>query len=484
MAPGGTGSLLGEQGPLRGRRLIREAVHSSSLDDHPELARYPAVARADTEPGWGWDWQPESDASWWDDLPGWAGDLVTGAVAQELAAELDVAGWFGDRPAVRRRLRDPGAPPAEVVRSAWIASFNPGLGWSRPDFGDSDPVGWALWDDPMDAFTWPQLNGCPNATSQAEPYTAGHTRTINRISDVAVGDLVFVLRTPPTDDQRRPVPDRCRLRRQAHLVGVWWCEVKINFPHVDGWSYPAAHCVPLVRFNEKVPIKQTRDWVPELHEVTALKLPGGIRTLTETEALALSAACSLPTEIFTVPNADLPALASALRRLDTGPVAPQREYMRSAAARYERTRAIELSAMEAVETAHVNDGFAVVDVSRKRRIGFDLAVGHPSTPEIWKQIEVKGTDKANDSGVAITDHELAAARDSVAEGLDRWWLMSVTQARHPDYQVIHERSDRDVASSWQDRVVNPGAAAANPLQRLTELPAKSWQTPPRSTGPV
>ena len=72
---------------------------------------------------------------------------VTNTVAAELSADLEAAGWHGDRPRVRRRLRDPGESPARVVRSAWIASFNPGLGWSDPGFGDSDPMDWDLWDD-------------------------------------------------------------------------------------------------------------------------------------------------------------------------------------------------------------------------------------------------------------------------------------------------------------------------------------------------
>ena len=399
---------------------------------------------------------------------------MTGSVAEHLSAELEEAGWYSDRPSIRRQLRDPGLGPKRVVRSAWIASFNPGLGWTDLEFGDSDPLSWRLWENPMDGLQWPQLNGCPRGTSQAEPYTAPHTKVVNMISDVAVGDLVFVLRTPPTDQSRRPVADRRGLPRQAHLVGLWWCEVKINFPHTDGGSYPAAHCVPLVLFDEPVPVRRTRGWVPELHDVTALKLPGGIRTLTEVEAIALASACSLPTGIFTVPSADLPAMAAALRTIHTGPIAPQREYMNSAAARYERTRAVELAAMEAVEAAHVEDGFAVVDVSRTRRIGFDLAVGHPSTEGIMKQIEVKGTDRKDDSLVAITDHELAAAQASHAERRQRWWLISVTKARHPSHREMHEHADTEVVTDWAGRVVNPGAALNSPLKILRDLPAESW----------
>lgn len=477
MAESRRSPLLGDQGPLRGRRVIREGAPATSLEEEPDLSEYQLSAAANTRRGYGWQWDAGSEAGWWDGLPQWAEHLVTGEVAEHLSVELEEAGWHSDRPVTRRRLRDAGSAPEQVVRSAWIASYNPGLGWSDAGFGISDPMDWDLWDDPASALWWPQLNGCPWATSQAEPHSAAHTRVINRISDVAVGDLVFVLRTPPTDELRRPIPDRLGWPKQAHLVGIWWCEVKINFPHVDGWSYPAAHCVPLVFFDEPVPVRRTRDWVPELHEVTALKLPGGIRTLTETQAFALAAACSLPTEVFTVPNTDLPALAVALRTLDTGPIAPQREYMRSATARYERTRAIELAAMEAVETAHVTDGFAVVDVSRTRRIGFDLAVGHPSTEDISKQIEVKGTDKKDDSTVAITDHELAAAQASVKEEAQRWWLVSVTQARHPDHRRMHDHSDSEITTSWTERVVNPGASSKNPLKSLTKLPSTAWETP-------
>ena len=474
MDPTSDQQLLGESGPLRGRRVFREGTTSLSLREADGLRSYREGVLMGTEPGWGWDWGVDAEGGWWDYQAGWARDLVTGAVASNLLAEMASAGVHRTRPADRRRLRDPGAPPARVTRSAWIASYNPGLGWSDPAFGDSDPLNWALWTDPADALEWPQLDGSPNATSQAEPRSAGHTKVINMIDDVAVGDLIFVLRTPPTDSQRTPIPDRRRLVRQAHLVGVWWCEVKVRFPHVDGRSYPAAHCVPLVLFDEPVPVRRTREWVPELHDVTALKLPGGIRMVTESQALALSAACSLPTEIFTVPNTDLPALAAALRTLDTGPIAPQREYMRSATARHERTRAIELAAMQVVESAHVKDGFAVVDVSRTRRIGFDLAVGHPSTDDISKQVEVKGTDRKDDSAVAITDHELAAAQASVAEGEQRWWLISVTQARHPDHRSMHDHGDQEVTTSWTNRVVNPGSSARNPLRALTKLPRAAW----------
>ena len=475
MVKGQRDQLMGEVGPLRGRRVFRESARSIAADQWSGLGDYGASALPAPPLEYGWYWSAESDAEWWDELPAWAEQLVARHVAPQLQDDLEAAGCFSDRPTKRRRLLDPGKPPERVVRSAWIASYNPGLGISIPGFGSSDPMEWRLWCDTYDAFTWPQLNGCPYATSQAVPHTSAHSKVINMISDVAVGDLVFVLRTQPTDVDGNPVPDPLAWRRQSHLVGVWWCEAKLTFPHSDGFTYPTAHCVPLVLFDEAVPIKQTRDWVPELHGVTALSLPGGIRTLTETQALALAAACSLPTDIFTVPNADLPALAGALRALDTGPVAPQREYMRSAAARYERNRAVELAAMHVVERSHVDAGFAVLDVSRTRRIGFDLAVGHPSTEQIWKQIEVKGTDKKDDSAVAITDHELAAAEASVSEGEDRWWLISVTQARHPTYQRLHEHSDREIAAEWVDRVVNPGAALSNPLRRLTKLPSTAWQ---------
>ncbi len=183
-------------------------------------------------------------------------------------------------------------------------------------------------------------------------------------------------------------------------------------------------------------------------------------------------------DIFTVDNADLPALATALRSLDTGPVQPMRRYMVDAAARYERTRDIELAAMVAVKDLYLSQGYAVADVSRSRRIGYDLAVGHPYCESIVMQVEVKGTDKATDAGVMLTSHEFDAARQSIDALNQRWWLYTVTKARHLKHRQLTAYRDSEVYPSWDTRVVNPGAAAARPLRRLDRLPAAAWNDQP------
>jgi hypothetical protein len=249
---------------------------------------------------------------------------------------------------------------------------------------------------------------------------------------------------------------------------------KASYPAVDGWTYPLAYCAPLVRFDEPVPVAMARERVPELSSVTGLSLPGGIKSLSEGQAVVLAAVCSLPMEIFTVDNGDLPALAAALRGLDTGPVRPMRRYMVDAAARYQRTRDIELAAMVAVKDLYLSQGYAVADVSRSRRIGYDLAVGHPSCEDIIMQLEVKGTDKGSDAGVMITSHGFEAARQSVAASDERWWLYTVTKARHLKHRHLTPYRDREIHPGWDARVVNPGAAAVRPLRRLDRLSATAW----------
>ena len=412
----------------------------------------------------------------WDEVPEWQRILIGDTVAGELAADLEAAGWYRPRPNSRRRLRNSGPQPAEVRRVAWLARFNPGLSVGPTAvFDDSDPISFYSWNDPVAALEWAQLSGEPYRTSQAEPYSRAHRTVANLIEDVAVGDLVFILRTPPTDVDGKSLPDPRQWRRQAHLVGVWWVEAKASYPHVDGWTYPLAYCVPLVLFDEPVPVAMAREWVPELASVTGLSLPGGIKSITEGQAAVLAAACSLPMEIFTIDNADLPALAAALRGLDTGPVRPMRQYMVSAAARYERTRDIELAAMVAVKDLYLSNGYAVADVSRSRRIGYDLAIGHPFCEDIVMQIEVKGTDKATDRGVMITSHEFEAARQSIDATDQRWWLYTATKARHLNHRQLTPYRDCEINPSWGHRVVNPGAVDARPLRRLDRLPATAWQ---------
>ena len=414
-------------GPLKGERSWRRAgqVGPSLEEVAGHLEPHP-IAGVDIDDGWAWEEMPE-----------WQTDLIGETVADGLAADLDTAGWYGPRPVGRRRLRDAGRQPAQVRRAAWIARFNPGLSLGpNAVFDDSDPMSFYSWGDPRNALTWAQLSGEPCRTSQAKPHSGSHRTVVNLIADVAVGDLVFVLRTPPTDINKKSVPDPLGWRRQAHLVGVWWVEAKASYPSVDGWTYPLAYCVPLVLFDEPVPVAMAREWVPELSSVTGLSLPGGIKSVTEGQAAVLAGACSLPMEIFTVDNADLPALATALRSLDTGPVQPMRRYMVDADARYERTRDIELAAMVAVKDLYLSQGYAVADVSRSRRIGYDLAVGHPSCESIVMQVEVKGTDKATDAGVMLTSHEFDAARQSIDARNQRWWMYTVTKARHPKHRLL------------------------------------------------
>lgn len=453
---------------LKGERVWRRAQSTgSTLEETAGHLRPHPIAGEDLDDNWAWDGLPE-----------WQAQLIGETVANELAGDLDTAGWYQTRPTNRRRLRDSGRQPMQVRRTSWLARFNPGLSLG-PDavFDESDPMTFYPWEDPMRALTWAQLSGEPYRTSQAEPYSGAHRTVVNLIADVAVGDLVFVLRTPPTDINKKSMPDPLGWRRQAHLVGVWWVEAKASYPSIDGWIYPLAYCAPLVLLDEPVPVSMAREWVPELSDVSGLRVPGGIKSVTEGQAAVLAAACSLPTEILTVDNADLPALATALRSLDTGPVQPLRRYLADATARYERTRDIELAAMVAVKDLYLNKGFAVADVSRSRRIGYDLAVGHPSCESVVMQVEVKGTDKASDTGVMITSHEFEAARESIDARNRRWWLYTVTKARHPNHRHLTVYSDCDVHPSWNRRVVNPGAAAARPLRRLDRLPAAAWQEP-------
>ncbi len=121
-----------------------------------------------------------------------------------------------------------------------IAGFNPGLSLGpNAAFDDSDPMSFYSWDDPRMALTWAQLSGEPYRTSQAEPHSGSHRTIVNLITDVAVGDLVFVLRTPPTDINKKGVLDPLGWRRQAHLVGVWWVEAEGFVPKRRWLDLPA-----------------------------------------------------------------------------------------------------------------------------------------------------------------------------------------------------------------------------------------------------
>lgn len=427
-------------------------------------------------------WEPNPISGWaiepgyaWESVPGWADELIGQRVGAELAVDLEEVGWFEPRASGVRRLRDPGELPNDVRRSAWLAKFNPGLSVG-PDavFADSDPVTFYEWDDPPAALRWAQLTGEPGQTSQAKPHSGAHRRVVNLVGDMAVGDLVFVLRTRPTDSNRNDLPDPLGWKKSAHLVGVWWVEATVAYPNADGWTYPNAYCAPLVKFDEAVPVAKAREWVPELHDVSPLSLPGGVQSLTEGQAMVIAAACSLPVEIFTVNHADLPVLAARLRSLNTGPVEPLRKYLASATVRYERTRDVEVAAMVAIKDLYLSNGYAVADVSRTRRIGYDLAIVHPSREDPHLQVEVKGTDKRTDDTVAITDHEYAAAGQSVGVGDGRWWLYSVTQARHASHRKLHLYTADEVHPAWAERVTNLGAALKNPLKRLDALPPDAW----------
>lgn len=402
----------------------------------------------------------------WDEDPDWL-QRVVNEVAHDVAIDLDVAEWHDARPILGRRLRDPGAVPRSMGRSAWLVRFNPAM------FDGSDPYDYFDWNDPVRALDRPLV---PEALTKKPAGSRTMTTVANYLRDVAVGDVLFVLRTPPTSSDRSPTDDPLGLRRVAHLIGVLWVEVKADFLVGNGRTWPQLRYVPLVQFTEPVPVPQARAWIPGLTGVSALRLPSGFLALRSHEAVAVAAACSLPLEIFSVDHSSLPTLSTHLRRLDTGPVQPLRDYLASATIRYEKLREIEGRAMAAVKDIY-RKNFTVVDVSGRRRLGYDLAVGHAKTRSVNYQVEVKGTSKQTDTTVALTDHEYAAAELSAAAADGRWWLYVVTKAlqRVPDQPIPRQASA--IVPAWRDRISNPLAAAANPLRRLNRLPRRAWGRP-------
>lgn len=379
----------------------------------------------------------------WHEGPDWTARVVD-EVAGDLAIDIDTAGWHAATPASGRRLRDPGSVPKSVQRSAWLVRFNPGL------FDDSDPYQYFEWDDPVAALQYPLV---PEAlTKQAVGPVL--TTVANYLRDVAVGDLLFVLRTPPTTEDGSPASDPLQLRRVAHLIGVLWVEIKVDTPIAGDTSWPELRYVPLIRFTEPVPIPQARVWMPGLTGVDPLRLPQGFLPLRSGEAIAVTAACSLPLEVLTVEHAGLTHLSAELRKLNTGPVQPLRDYLASATVRYAKVREIEGRAMAAVKDIYRNR-FAVVDVSGRRRLGYDLAVGHVKTQHLHYEVEVKGTSKSSDATVTVTDHEYAAAEASAAAGDGRWWLYTVTKALQPLPDPPLPRQATSIVPAWKTRIVVP-----------------------------
>ena len=414
----------------------------------------------------------------WEDFPSerpeWIDRLISGVVAGEVETRLGEAGWYGSQSG-DRRLRNLGAAPIEVARSSWLARFNPGLSAPGPYqvFMESDPLVFYPWDSPAIGSEGPDLDSTPGQTTQAEIGSRPQTRTGNTIRDVAVGDFVFVLRTRCQDINKKVVPDPSEMRSGAHIVGVWWVVAKCSYPSSRGAFIHGAYCLPLVKFTEPVHVNTARKFVPALMNVTPLTMAGGILPLREQDSFCIAAACALPMEIFNTPNSDLFVLSAELKKLNTGPIKPMLDYMKSATVRYEAIRDIELAAMVTVKDKWMKDGFAIADVSSMRGIGYDLAASDNSH-DVTHEIEVKGTNNDNTSTIKVTTNEYKAAEASQASG--RWQLHSVTRATHPDFREHLTHSAVDVVPGWKDRISDAKTSSNKPLTRILNLPASDWKT--------
>lgn len=124
-----------------------------------------------------------------------------------------------------------------VVRSGFIAKYDPDHPGRGTDFDSTDPFWEYDWINPAGAIDGPWL----------VPRHRGLRKIIDGGS-LHPGDLVFLLRTKGLPGERESHPSLAR----RTLVGVCWAElVGSYFPEVDG---PGATLFPIRRFNFPVPV--------------------------------------------------------------------------------------------------------------------------------------------------------------------------------------------------------------------------------------
>lgn len=308
---------------------------------------------------------------------------------------------------------------AEIVRSGFVAKYDPNHRDRGTDFSATDPCWEFPWRRPKEALDGPWVR--PRHKGLQRSFDAG---------SVLHGDLVFLFRT----GGRRPNEGKSHtwLNRKT-IVGLCWAESVLT-DDPDGGG-PAITLFPIRLFNFPVPIKQTGQQDSSFEAVYAFRDRArlGFLELSPHELLTVTRDCGLPVDILTEPDPNL--LAPLGQGLDLGPPdVVRRRILEGARAQDHRDR-VERRAVTHVVRRLRSRRWGVADTQKIRGAegpGADLWVNAEDKKDgnaSSHRIEVKGTAGSKPWGVRLTKNEREAARRAI-QGGDSWWLVVVTDVLH------------------------------------------------------
>ena len=335
----------------------------------------------------------------------------------------------------------PPAPDAtggtiKLVRSAWIAKFDPTLAIREKQkppaerkVRQSDPVH-VDWGDPIAQLQWPWIH-----SHLMKGATAG-------IPALYFGDLIFVERTLHLPGDRPLLARPC-------LVGLWWFEMRADrwFRDHHGkkrWVLSAA-TFPLRLFNFPVPVKEMGQVDAKFQAVAAFRDRGRntFLPLSADEAVVITRACGLPATILTEPDPD--RLAAIVAGGKFGPPQLVQQRILDGAHGVAHRDSVEKAARDVAIDALRKANFHVISTEDERGSGSDLWAkaieGDNSVLDL--HVEAKGLSGHDPWATHLTWRQ---REEAVADGGKGAWrlliLINALNARRKERWLSSEEAAR------------------------------------------
>lgn len=352
-----------------------------------------------------------------------AWSLFRAARAQELAARsLPATEPFG-------------TPPKRLARRWWVSKFNPDL--TGDVFWQADPLEYP-WDNLSESIAsdghW--ISSEPGHTTR-HPFGGGNwQRVADLISGAQLGDFVLFMRTgrdPASRLTSHPLMPHAHRIGHQQLVGLAGVHRTISYRHAAGEICQRVITAPVRLFD--FPVSMQLPARERYHRLIAgspafARANVGYAELTAPEAVAVAAACSMPSDVLNEP--DLAKVTARLARLRVGPTDEELARLLAGHVTAAFNRVIELSGEIHVARRAAAAGWAVERVSHIHGPGYDLRLyATDGRAGEWRYVEVKsarGELSDKDALHRLTPNERRVAEASAAANDDRWWCAIVEYA--------------------------------------------------------
>lgn len=328
-----------------------------------------------------------------------------------------------------------GSPPKRLARRWWVSKFNPDL--TGDVFSEADPLNFP-WDDLSEATAsdrhW--ISSEPGHTT-GHPFGGGNWRRVAvLINGTQVGDLVLFMRTgsdPASRLTSHPMMPHANRIGHQQLVGLAGVHRTITYMHGYGEVCQRVIAAPVRLFDFPVDMRRPARsrYHPLIENAPAFAAANvAYAALQAPEAVAVAAACSMPSQVLTEP--ELAKVTDRLKHLRVGPTDEELARLLGGQVTAAFNKIIELSGEIHVARSAAANGWAVERISHIHGPGYDLRFyATDGRDEEWRHVEVKSAQgKLSDRGALhrLTPNELRVAAASAAANDGLWWCAIVDYA--------------------------------------------------------